>query len=324
MTGIVASEQTRLLPAHAQEASEMALSLCDALDELGLTANCRAPDAPSIGEAEAIDLMSKAMGYAGGWAELRPLLIVPHVPVHLDTIDSAESQRLFMEMATSLSKQLGFDYAHGHVVNALQMSGVGYSPKPRRSLAASATPWGPVMDECEIADGIKSVMTGSHGGIILSDARQRQVPPHLRLSDPYYEEDCDWALVAVAFPDFFANRLAGALATLDVYTSSSVPRVRNLKPRHEAFLVECLIDYVPPDKDTMNRPPTPDEARVVDYLLECVRLNRRPVVMPSETYPTLQQWVACLARAPTVDGKWPMRSGPWRAHWAPGFEVGED
>lgn len=71
------------------------------------------------------------------------------------------------------------------------------SPQPTRS------PWGLVQEAEEIAPGIWQVHTAGHGGIKLSAQRNRLVPDYLRCDRGWYEEDCDWAIVAVVFPEPF-------------------------------------------------------------------------------------------------------------------------
>lgn len=67
----------------------------------------------------------------------------------------------------------------------------------------SVKPWGP---------GIWLVETASHGGFYLEPAALRQVPLDWRKrrfgvaassDSPWFEEDCDWAMVAVIFPTLF-------------------------------------------------------------------------------------------------------------------------
>ena len=65
----------------------------------------------------------------------------------------------------------------------------------------SNTPWGSVQGQDILADGIIQVYTAGHGGIVLSDSRQRQllkkgVAPKSNWlgSNKYWEEDCDWAV----------------------------------------------------------------------------------------------------------------------------------
>ena len=72
------------------------------------------------------------------------------------------------------------------------------------------TPWG-IADYIEdIAPGIVLATTPSHGGIWLSTARLDKVPMSWRAArfsgDPnshWFEEDCDWAMVALTFPAAF-------------------------------------------------------------------------------------------------------------------------
>ena len=42
-----------------------------------------------------------------------------------------------------------------------------------------------------------------HGGFHLSTERNAKVHPLLRKDTPWYEEDCEWAIVAISFPDLF-------------------------------------------------------------------------------------------------------------------------
>lgn len=87
------------------------------------------------------------------------------------------------------------------------------------TLKLKSSPWGHVQDRREIAPGIVSVSTPSHGGFHLDPARQRTVRRALPDFDtwaggPWYEEDCDWAVVAVIFSEHFDGQsVAAAIAT---------------------------------------------------------------------------------------------------------------
>jgi hypothetical protein len=91
------------------------------------------------------------------------------------------------------------------------------------------TPWGPSQTIREIAPGITLYTTASHGGYYLSPERVAVMPKPLRDFKPFtsgpgpgkwYEEDCDWAVIAVAFPQFFpADASTTALSTLKGYMS---------------------------------------------------------------------------------------------------------
>lgn len=101
-------------------------------------------------------------------------------------------------------------------------------PEKRRSKPVVETPWGPAQHIREIAPGIVSYSTASHGGIHLSPERIAEMPKPLQKFVPFggeqrgpgrwFEEDCDWAVVALAFPQFFTDDdHAAALATIRSY-----------------------------------------------------------------------------------------------------------
>ena len=69
----------------------------------------------------------------------------------------------------------------------------------------TSTPWGMADSSEKIARGIVSYSTPSHGGFHLSPIRQAEMPEALKIESGWYEEDCDWCLVVVAFPQFFVN-----------------------------------------------------------------------------------------------------------------------
>lgn len=85
------------------------------------------------------------------------------------------------------------------------------------------TPWGAAQTTCEIAPGIVRYDTASHGGYYLSPERVASMPKPLRDFQPWagpnwYEEDCDWCIVALAFPQLFPDDYQGAaLETLKHY-----------------------------------------------------------------------------------------------------------
>jgi hypothetical protein len=74
-----------------------------------------------------------------------------------------------------------------------------HSPRPTSSI------WGTPDNAKEIIPGAWFVTTPSHGGFILSDERQAAMPDALRLETPSYEEDCNYALVVLAFAAEFEN-----------------------------------------------------------------------------------------------------------------------
>ena len=84
------------------------------------------------------------------------------------------------------------------------------------------TPWG-YADSSEVrAPGIVFYSTPSHGGFELSAERlaelERRIGPVKVFNADWphwFEEDCDWAHIAVAFPEYFnADELRAAKGTL--------------------------------------------------------------------------------------------------------------
>lgn len=73
----------------------------------------------------------------------------------------------------------------------------------QRSAPSVSTPWGSAQTLTVFADGIESFTTAEHGGFRLSPKRNAQVHPAWRADTQWYEEDCEWAIVAHTFPDYF-------------------------------------------------------------------------------------------------------------------------
>lgn len=77
---------------------------------------------------------------------------------------------------------------------------VGYDPKCR-------SPWGRIQDTRQVADGISWITTAGHGGFRLSKKRYEEMPQYLRdcsyTGNQFFEEDCSWCAVVLAFPQFF-------------------------------------------------------------------------------------------------------------------------
>lgn len=71
------------------------------------------------------------------------------------------------------------------------------------------TPWGMAQHATEYAPGIVFYSTASHGGFKLSKSRLAELHAKLgpvklfRDFTQWFEEDCDWSHVALAFPDLF-------------------------------------------------------------------------------------------------------------------------
>lgn len=77
------------------------------------------------------------------------------------------------------------------------------------------TPWGTADHSDTIADGITFYSTPSHGGFHLSPERLVKIDPRARayaakwshgFGDAWFEEDCAWAAVAIAYPECFTSK----------------------------------------------------------------------------------------------------------------------
>lgn len=79
-------------------------------------------------------------------------------------------------------------------------------PMPRPEVASRRrTPWGVADSETTYAPGIVFYATPSHGGFRLDAALNRVVPAQVRSETQWYEEDCEWAIVALCFPSAFTT-----------------------------------------------------------------------------------------------------------------------
>ncbi len=70
---------------------------------------------------------------------------------------------------------------------------------------SATTPWGGSQLATIYAEGVVSHSTSGHGGFHLSPGRNRQVDASVRSAGGWYEEDCEWAIVALTFPDLFTG-----------------------------------------------------------------------------------------------------------------------
>lgn len=118
------------------------------------------------------------------------------------------------------------------------------------------TPWGSVQDGTVYADGIIMYGTAGHGGFKVDAALNAKMHPALRgLGERggWYEEDCAWAAVAVAFPQHFTtDEQAHAVATMksyypDQYTAATgqpVDPSESRELRERAFTAAHTADHV--------------------------------------------------------------------------------
>jgi uncharacterized protein DUF7007 len=65
------------------------------------------------------------------------------------------------------------------------------------------TPWGASQGATVYAEGVTAHSAAGHGGFKLSAEQNRKVHPLLRSKGGWYEEDAEWAIVAITFPHLF-------------------------------------------------------------------------------------------------------------------------
>lgn len=110
-------------------------------------------------------------------------------------------------MKTEISENLLNDPAV--LLRALQPTDHGTQPVTVND-HGTRTPWGPADTRTRYAEGIYFYTTIGHGGFHLSWQRLGQMteklgPVKTFCGDPqWFEEDCDWCYVALAFPELFS------------------------------------------------------------------------------------------------------------------------
>jgi hypothetical protein len=112
----------------------------------------------------------------------------------------------------STPSEIGRTVNHAEVCNFFDPTVL--DPKATKSPAwqssKTSTPWGTADSAYVYARGVIRYNTPGHGGFHLSATRDAKVPEPLRASkwnnkEGWYEEDCDWAIVAVTFPELFKS-----------------------------------------------------------------------------------------------------------------------
>ncbi|CAN5509757.1 hypothetical protein BH10CYA1_BH10CYA1_40590 [soil metagenome] len=107
-------------------------------------------------------------------------------------------------------------------------------------LVKSATPWGTAQSAEDIAPGITKYSTASHGGYFLNKEANAKIPPELQWSTlnlqglkGWYEEDCDWAIVAYTYKEYFQPaQYEHALEALAQHHTQSLGNPVRQKPTH--------------------------------------------------------------------------------------------
>jgi len=108
-------------------------------------------------------------------------------------------------------------------------------PAPTRS------PWGPVQTSKELAPGIWQVTTAGHGGIKLSRERNAGVPKYMRAEGGWYEEDCQWSIVAVVHPIGFQRSCPTKDDPFRCEMDVAYSTLKNWYPEHYEQFFDCVL-----------------------------------------------------------------------------------
>lgn len=122
----------------------------------------------------------------------------------------------------------------------------------RETAAPKRSPWGRPDSVTQLAAGVWRVSTPGHGGFKLSPERNAAVPAIAREPDGWYEEDCAWAIAALAHPDAFPEVQTQARKTAmnwspDAFTAitgEAVAPADSRALRKRAFGYESLTQFV--------------------------------------------------------------------------------
>ena len=96
---------------------------------------------------------------------------------------------------------------------------------PSAAWAIRSTPWGAPQSVEKLTSGVYSVTTASHGGIYCDPIANATIPADWRRASwsgrgmtGWYEEDADWSMVALTFPEAFKpSDLLAARRTFDAW-----------------------------------------------------------------------------------------------------------
>lgn len=114
------------------------------------------------------------------------------------------------------------------------------------------TPWGQSQTSKKYATGITFYSTAGHGGIKVSDGLNKLIHSTWRNDSGWYEEDCEWAIVAFHFQGVFEEHLDSAIKILKDWYPEKFERVsgcqvqphESFKLRRKAFEAENINNFV--------------------------------------------------------------------------------
>jgi hypothetical protein len=75
------------------------------------------------------------------------------------------------------------------------------------------SPWGRILGTRNLAKGIKEIRTVAGGGFKLDSAQNLKVHQAWRKAGGWYEQECEWSIVFLTFPELFENALTTMVRT---------------------------------------------------------------------------------------------------------------
>jgi len=114
----------------------------------------------------------------------------------------------------------------------------------------TSTPWGASQYSDKIATGIMVYGTAGHGGVHLSTKRNALMPDYMRNNNGWYEEDCEWALVACVFPDEYLAHYEARLS--DIVDIAKATMLSYFPDQYEKFFGVEVKEGESPHRDREN------------------------------------------------------------------------
>lgn len=112
------------------------------------------------------------------------------------------------------------------------------------------TPWGKSDSQKTITKGIVSYTTSSHGGIYVEPSLNTQIHEAWRNKSGWYEEDCEWAIVAYTFQQHFdPKHVASAINTLKNWLPDEYEIVTGEKLTAEESHRRAEAEFLDANKD---------------------------------------------------------------------------
>lgn len=167
-----------------------------------------------------------------------------------------------------------------------------------------SSPWGDVQRCVPVTDGILRVSTASHGGFKLCLDYQRRMPAFLAptFDGGWYEEDCDWAKVAVVFPQFFSPATVSDAVRSIKYWQKDNARALAYVATGDAARIAADYDLAHANEWTvisMGTPPAGHEGWLVGLAHRTHRDQLRRGVMAE--YPRKQDWTDAELQAEMIE-----------------------